>query len=208
MNKQEQQYYDYLLNLGYTPKHFPEKHSFLIPNVYLKVCDFPVSDFIRQQAKEASKKMVIMLLHGNLTFDSYTVFHEGDECAEGFLTKSNSKYSPIYYGEMDVEYFPEEAKCIADVIINGKKLVCPRCKKVNKFIVGKNIHYKATCVCGTWITNISSNKPIKLHFGKYAGREISSMIQKEEVDYLKWALSNMTTLKKNVIDAINSHLGI
>lgn len=206
MNKQEQQYYDYFVKLGYKPKFYPEKHSFKIDDIYLKVCDYPVSEFIRQQAIDASYKMQVVLLSGNLSFKDYEVFNEGVENV-AFMVHSESKYHRTFYGEFDVEYFPVEAKAIADVILGGKELVCRRCGSINDFIVEKNLHYKATCKCGSFITNLPTNRPVKLHFGKYAGRDISSMVQKEEVEYLKWILSNMS-LKQNIVDAINSHLGI
>lgn len=207
MNKQQLQYYQHLINLGYTPKFYPEKNGFMIPGVYFKLCDSEPSDFIIHQAREASHKISVVLLRGNLTFTEYECFSDGGSC-DAIITHADNKFSPLFYGEFDYEYFQKEAKSIADIILSEKGLVCKKCFRKNEFTVEKNLHFKATCVCGAFIGNIPTNKPAKIHFGKYAGREISSMTSKEEVDYLKWALANMTSLSKKLIEEINKHLSI
>jgi len=196
MNKQESQYYAYLKNLGYSPVFNQEKSSFLLKDqkIYLKCCSFPASQEVKDLAIMHSDKYTIILLDGNLTFRDYSIYVEGEESSGGFLTAKNSKYSPIFYGEFETEYFQNETLAIAKAI-DQAVLTC-RCGKKDQYIVTKNIHYKATCVCGNFIKNLSTNKPITIHFGKYAGRELESMTSKEEVQYLQWAINSGVFSKK------------
>jgi len=196
MNKQESQYYAYLKNLGYSPVFNQEKSSFLLKDqkIYLKCCSFPASEELNKLALQHSKKYTIILLDGNLTFKDYAVYAEGEACHSGFLTHIGSKYGSIYYGEFDTEYFQKETFAIVKAI-DPAILKC-RCGKEDQYIVTKNIHYKATCKCGNFIKNLSTNKPITIHFGKYAGRELESMTSKEEVQYLQWAINSGVFSKK------------
>lgn len=205
MNKQEKQYNDYLINLGYNPKFFPEKNGFLLKeeNIYLKCTPYPITDLVRKQALEASKKIDVILLDGNLTFKQYEVFRNGEE-VEAVLLIKGSKYGNFFYDVFNLEYFDNECFAIAKAIVD-KDLICPRCKSKNNYKVEKNLHFKATCRCGTFITNISANKPPVIHFGKYQGREISSMVSNDEVNYLNWAVSN-SIFNKKLTEAAIAHL--
>ena len=198
MNKQEEQYFVYLTKLGYTPKFYPEKSMFYIEehNLYLKCCEYSASDQLKQYAAEASKKANIVLLEGNLTFRDYPTFQDGYfvDCWCVLMHKG-SKYAPFFYGEFHPDYFEHEAYAIA-CGINGKDITCKRCGRVNDYKIDKNVHYKATCKCGGFLTNISTNKPLTIHFGKYAGRQLDSMTDKDELQYLQWACDNNVFTKK------------
>lgn len=210
MNKQEQQYFKYLKNLGYDPTYNEGKSSFLIKNfsrkIYLKCCEYPASQETIDLAKKHSSDIDIILLEGNLTFREYDIYSEGEKYDMGVLTTSGSKYAPYFFGEYDPDYFEDETIAIA-MAISEKDLVCRRCGKTNQYRISKNIHYKATCVCGTFITNVSTNKPLVIHFGKYQGRELESMVHIDEVKYLQWAI-NSKVFSKKLEEAAIKFLGL
>lgn len=198
MNKQEQQYFVYLTKLGYTPKFYPEKSMFYIEehNLYLKCCEYPAPEKLKEYALKACKDFNIILLEGNLTFRTYPTYYNGFELqCDAVLMHKGSKYEPFFYGEFEPNYFEDEAYAVA-FAINGKDITCKRCGLINEYKIEKNVHYKATCKCGGFLTNISTNKPVTIHFGKYSGRQIDSMTDKEEVQYLQWACDHNVFNKK------------
>jgi len=78
-----------------------------------------------------------------------------------------------------------------------KDVTCTNCGLINDFetrISGP--HKSAYCNgCGKYIKHLPQENPkLKLYFGKYIDREISSMTLKEEIEYLKWVLEKHTTL--------------
>jgi len=197
MNKQEKQYYRYLINLGYSPVFCEEKSSFLLreEKIYLKCCEYPASEKTKALAIQHSLNRTIILLEGNLTFRDYPVYSGGELMDMAVLMCKDSKYAPFYYCEYNDDYYDDERIAIARAITE-KQLVCRRCNRVDQYKVSKNIHYKATCVCGAFITNLSTNKPITIHFGKYIGRELTSMTSKEEIQYLQWGINSGAFSKK------------
>jgi hypothetical protein len=72
------------------------------------------------------------------------------------------------------------------------QLTCPHCGAVNDYTTSlSGPHLRADCnQCKRYIKFLpqETSKPI-LYFGKYKGREISSMNSQEELNYLKWLFS-------------------
>lgn len=210
MTKRDKQYHDFFKLLGYEFVYYPDKNSFQIKDVgYAKVCDFPATETMKDLACQASIKQDIILLDGNLTFKSYLIFSQGREWTGGIFIKNGDKYHPFYWSyDYDVDSFPETSVVIAK-IINGSDIVCQRCGSINDFIIQKpSIHYKCTCKCGSFIKNIGTNEPATLYFGKYKGREISSMRSDEELNYLNWLLNNSQSIKGKLLDAIKYQLSL
>lgn len=72
------------------------------------------------------------------------------------------------------------------------QLTCPHCGAVNDYsTTPSGPHLRADCnQCHRYIKFIpQENSKPTLHFGKYKGREISSMNSQEELNYLKWLFS-------------------
>lgn len=67
-------------------------------------------------------------------------------------------------------------------------IICQHCGSINNYrTIMKSNQNTAWCNdCDGFIKNISQGKPPSLYFGKYIGREISSMITEDEVKYLQW----------------------
>lgn len=205
----ENQYAYLFSQLGHTTEFYPEKSLFHLKesNIYCKVCENPASDETIKKAIEGSRKHQIVLLEGGISFKSFRMFNNGEEsCPVVFLDKSH-KWYPLYWGyDFDLEYFRETTIIVSLAIRCGEDVECHRCGLVNDFTVSKpSLHYKATCRCGNYITNISENKPSALYFGKYKGRLVSSMQGNDELQYLEWGLTqNMFKgkLKRDVIERL------
>jgi len=87
-------------------------------------------------------------------------------------------------------------------------IICQRCGNVNDYTVKKSgPHDSAYCNgCDNYIKHLPQNNEIKIvPFGKYKGREISSMLDGEEIRYLQW-FADMPDLRENVKKAIHKHL--
>lgn len=86
-------------------------------------------------------------------------------------------------------------------------VVCKNCGSINDFRTTlKSNQLTAWCnCCNAFIKNIPYDQSPKLYFGKYKGREISSMKDTEEIRYLQW-LKEQTFCKNNLKQQINSHL--
>lgn len=192
----ELQYAYYFSKLGYTTEFFPEKSLFFIKelNAYAKCCSDPALPDIVEKAIEQSKKFNIILLEGNLSFKPYRVFTKNDMPESigytAVLVCKDRKYSPYFWdGEMNIDIWPDESNIIATAI-NGEQFECHRCGTCDDIKISKpSLHYKVTCKCGAYITNVSENKPSALYFGKYKGRSVASMQSKEEIQYLEWGLT-------------------
>lgn len=205
----ENQYAYFFSLLGYKTEFFPEKQLFYLPEVktYCKICDDPAPPDILAQADTYSKKHDIILLEGPLTFRTYNwFFKEGS--MQGMFIRNGYKYHPLYWTQdYDPEWFPEEAKITAMAIRCGEDVVCHQCGSINDFIITKpSIHYKATCRCGAYITNISENKPSYFFFGKYKDRSVKSMHTNEEIQYLQWGINQNIfkgKLKKDVMERLS-----
>lgn len=79
-----------------------------------------------------------------------------------------------------------------------KDITCKKCGSVDNYKVeDRGLHKTAYCIpCGAYIKNLPQGKPITLFFGKFNGRTIDSMIEPDEIQYLKW-LSTKPDLKPN-----------
>lgn len=67
-------------------------------------------------------------------------------------------------------------------------IICQNCGSINDFhTIMKSNQNTAWCNgCDKFIKNISQGKPPVIHFGKYKGRLISTMVLKDEIQYLEW----------------------
>jgi hypothetical protein len=86
-------------------------------------------------------------------------------------------------------------------------ITCQRCGLVNDYAERQSgPHTTAYCNgCGNYIKHLQKNEPIKLYFGKYKDRELSSMTSDEELKYLIW-LSQAPGLKAKLKTAIDNHI--
>jgi uncharacterized protein (DUF3820 family) len=88
-------------------------------------------------------------------------------------------------------------------------ITCQNCGLINDYRIQQSgQHQTAYCNgCNKYIKHLPQNQPLKIHFGKYQGREVNSMVLPDEVKYLGWLLT-LENLKGNLRAAIMSHLGI
>lgn len=208
MNLRDKQYHDFFTSMGYEFIYYPEKNGFNIKDIgYAKICESPISELIEQQAIEASKKIDVILLDGNLTYREYRCFVAGQEAMEVVFIPKDMKYYPLFYGEWSFDYFDDTAIEIAKA--TNKDISCRRCATVNEFKVGKSgPNITARCThCGYWITNLTSNKPVVINFGKYAGREVKSLKSDEEIRYLQW-LVETPNVKGRLKEAILNQIAL
>jgi len=86
-------------------------------------------------------------------------------------------------------------------------LPCKRCGLIDEVLITQQgVHVRADCRgCGAFIKFIPQGAPPVLYFGKYKGREISSMKSKEEIEYLQWLLKQTWT-KPNIKTNIDNYL--
>lgn len=210
MNKRDKQYHDFFKGMGFEFVYHPDKSGFSIKGVgYAKVCDFPAKEAIVNLAEKASEKQYIILLEGNLTFKTYKVFYKGKFQSDYIFVHKGNKHHPLFFENYyPLEYFPESDLELSKAI-NGS-IACTRCGSVDDYKIEKpSIHYKATCNgCGSFIKNIGTNEPAVLYFGKYKGREVSSMRSNEELQYLQWLLGSSEKLKGKLLDAIKYQLSL
>ena len=82
-------------------------------------------------------------------------------------------------------------------------IVCQKCGSINDFrTVMKSNQNTCWCNgCDSFIKNMPQGKSPKLHFGKYKDREISTMTDAVEINYLQWVSAQpwCTNLLKNQI---------
>lgn len=88
-----------------------------------------------------------------------------------------------------------------------ENIVCKKCGSINDFQkVQAGKHLKAICNgCDSYIKFLPLGNPPKIHFGKFTGREIYTLIEKPEVEYLNWLL-NQNFIKPKLRTDIESHL--
>lgn len=87
-------------------------------------------------------------------------------------------------------------------------IVCKKCGTEDFFFEEKKgPHMTAMCGnCGSYIKHLPQNyKPFIIPFGKYKGRTLHTMTDKEELNYLRW-LCDQDFCKNNLKDKINHHL--
>lgn len=86
-------------------------------------------------------------------------------------------------------------------------IICQHCGSINNYrTVMKSNQNTAWCNdCDGFIKNISQGKSPQLHFGKYSGRLISTLISEEELKYLNW-LVDQPFCKSLLKSQIQSHL--
>jgi len=89
------------------------------------------------------------------------------------------------------------------------KVICKKCGTEDFYFEEKRgPHLTAICGgCGSYIKHLGQDKPFVIPFGKYKGRVLSSMISKEETQYLWW-LVEQDFCKKNMEDKIRKHLNV
>ena len=91
-------------------------------------------------------------------------------------------------------------------------VICKKCGSVNSITVKQNgVHRSAYCLeCGEYIKHITKFENMNdftLYFGKYKGRQISTMTHRDEASYLRWALENIKfTQSQRII--IENHLSL
>jgi len=88
-------------------------------------------------------------------------------------------------------------------------LICVHCGVLNEYkTVMKSNQLTAYCnCCGSYIKNIPHSIPA-LHFGKYKGRTIETMKEKDEVSYLHWLLKSEIKLSNPLKEEITKQLNI
>jgi hypothetical protein len=86
-------------------------------------------------------------------------------------------------------------------------IICQHCGSINDYrTIMKSNQDTAWCNgCDKFIKNISQGKPPTIYFGKYNGREISSMVTTDEVNYLRW-VTDQNWCKSLLKRQILSHL--
>lgn len=84
---------------------------------------------------------------------------------------------------------------------------CGLCDDYEKRQAGP--HVSAYCNgCGKYIKHLPQGKPVMLHFGKYKGRELSSMLDDESIRYLRWLASEgdiKESLRESIVNHINAN---
>ena len=91
--------------------------------------------------------------------------------------------------------------------MENQKVTCPKCGSSDYRVEQRNIHTTAFCnQCDAYIKNLPQGKPITLFFGKFNGRTISSMIETDEVSYLKWLVTKPDLKPNSLKEAIVEHL--
>lgn len=84
-------------------------------------------------------------------------------------------------------------------------LICKKCGSVNDYEIRESsLHNTAYCLCGNYIKHVPKNESPKIHFGKYKGRDISSLTSDEETRYLYWLMNQ--DIKANLKLQIERHL--
>ena len=86
-------------------------------------------------------------------------------------------------------------------------IICQNCGSINDYrTVMKSNQQTAWCNgCDCFIKNLPQGKPVKLYFGKYKDRLLSSMDGVEEVQYLKW-LQKQSWCNNILANQISDHL--
>jgi len=87
------------------------------------------------------------------------------------------------------------------------QVICPKCSSSNYRVEQRGIHKTAFCQeCDAYIKNLPQGVPTTLFFGKYKGRTIESMMEKDEVGYLVWLLTKPDLKPNSLRTAIEKHL--
>lgn len=93
-----------------------------------------------------------------------------------------------------------------EIELENPEVICLKCGLVNDYnIIIKGDQVTAWCNgCTKFIKNIPYKQPT-IYFGKYKDRLISSLISKEEVQYLYW-LKEQPFCKKYLVKQIEDYL--
>lgn len=88
-----------------------------------------------------------------------------------------------------------------------EQIVCEKCGCFDDVSTAmKGPHLGAWCNgCGEFIKWLPQSKETIIHFGKYKGRELSSMKSEDEKKYLMWVVEQ-DWCKNNLADKIELHL--
>ena len=95
------------------------------------------------------------------------------------------------------------------IVVSMLDISCQKCGLMNDYTEFESgPHIGSTCNgCGSFIKWIPQNKGFVIPFGKYKGRELSSMKSKEELSYLSW-VSGQDWCKNGLKNKIEEHLNI
>lgn len=90
--------------------------------------------------------------------------------------------------------------------LQNPEVTCLNCGSINDYeIILKANQATAWCNgCGKFIKNVPYKAPA-LYFGKFKGRDIASMLAKDEVEYLQWLIAQ-TWCKSALKRQIDTHL--
>jgi len=83
---------------------------------------------------------------------------------------------------------------------------CLRCDSTNDYRIEESgPHKKAVCnKCNKYIKFLPQSYKTFLYFGKYKGRDISTMKSDDELAYLYWL--SKTNIKRGLVVTIQNHL--
>ena len=91
--------------------------------------------------------------------------------------------------------------------MSKSEIICKHCGLVNDYTerpVGP--HLSAYCNgCDRFVKHLPQNIPMMIYFGKYKGRYVSSMHDKDEIQYLEWTLT-LSNITEKLRICINKHL--
>lgn len=90
----------------------------------------------------------------------------------------------------------------------GNEIICTRCGSVNDYRTEQaGPHIKAVCNgCDSYLKMLPQQNEPELYFGKYKGRKLSSLVEKEELGWIQWAVRNCTNLKNSQVTQFTTHL--
>lgn len=88
-----------------------------------------------------------------------------------------------------------------------EELRCKKCGAMDDVVTEEcGVHLKAVCGnCGVYIKFLPQTTKVVLYFGKYKDRDINTMNEKDERDYLLW-LAGQSFCKPKLKEQILSHL--
>lgn len=94
------------------------------------------------------------------------------------------------------------------MVVPTNDIVCKKCGLVNDYIVKEQgPHKTAFCTsCDKYIKHLPTSDGLTLFFGKYKGRKLSSLVSKDEISWIEWALNNVEILKPAQREAFTNHL--
>ncbi len=84
-----------------------------------------------------------------------------------------------------------------------EEITCQKCGSKEYYTELKSNNNVARCSkCDAFIKNIPYSEAV-LYIGKYKGQRVDDI---EDLDYLKWALENMSTVGKRIREAMQKQI--